>query len=330
MPFDAERKLLQERLQFFLNTLHPLLKADIIRSLASPGKLFSEPNTQIKLEYSPGMWSLLPLLIAKHMAHGTATSYSYSVAVAIECFICALDLLDDVEDADQTSVVLELGPARVLNVSTALLALTNHIFLSLREAECPMELVVRMLNAVQKALIAATAGQHRDIMAEQRVVESFTPEECIEIAEGKAGSLMGLACTIGALCANVSDEVVAQFAALGKLLGIAQQLDNDSHDLYYILQHEQEGLPTSIVKTDIVRHKKTLPVVLAAHTVSTFQKPSIDDEQIEKVYRNALYEGITTTWGISLLYRERAHDQLQQIETQHPVPHALRLLLGFT
>ena len=46
------------------------------------------------------------------------------------------------------------------------------------------------------------------------------------------------------------------------------------------------------------------------------------------MYTNALNEGIITTWGISLLYRERAHDQLRQIETQHPVPYTLRLLLG--
>jgi len=331
MPFHAEQQLLRERLQIFLDALHPLVKADVVHSLTSPGKLLSIQVDHIhSLERPSGMWALLPLLIAKHVAREKTITSIYSVAVAIECFICALDLLDDVEDADQTSIVLELGPARVLNVSTTLLALTNHILLSLLQTECPAELVIRLLDAVQDALIVATAGQHRDIMAEQRTAESFTTEECLEIAEGKAGSLMSLACRIGALCANADNEVIAQFSELGALLGIAQQLDNDSHDLYHILQHSQENSSTTIVKTDLERQKKTLPIVLAAHTVSTLQKsPTISDEERQKIYTNALHEGIITTWGISLLYRERAHDQLRQIEMQHPVPHALRLLLGF-
>ena len=331
MPFYAEQQLLRERLDFFLNTLHPLVKADIVYTLTSPGKLLSIDVEHINTPNHPsGMWSLLPLFVAKHFAYETKISYIYSVAVAIECFICALDLLDDIEDADQTEAVLKLGTARVLNVSTTLLALTHHILLSLTPAECSYELIVRLLDAVQKALITSTAGQHRDIMAEQRSVESFTSEECIEIAESKSGSLMSLACLVGALCTNADDHVVAQFAELGKLYGIAQQLDNDSHDLHHILQHEQGNLSTGSVKTDLERQKKTLPVVLAAHTMSTLHVSfTMTDEERQKAYKNALHEGIITTWGISLLYRERAHDQLQQIEMQHPVSRTLRLLLGF-
>ncbi len=329
-PFDAEQKKLRERLQIFLDNLHPLVKVDVVYTLMAPGKLFS-PSVVYgsKPELPSGVWSLLPLLVAKYVAQELKTSDIYSVAVAVECFICALDLLDDIEDADQTPVVLELGIARVLNVSTALLALTNHILLSLIQTEYPAELVLRLLDAVQKTLITATAGQHRDIMAEQRAAESFTSEECIEIAEGKAGSLMSLACLIGAMCVNASDEVIARFSELGKLLGIAHQLDNDSHDLYDILQHAQDSVLTGIVKSDIVRQKKTLPVVLAAQTMSTLQTSSMSDEERQKIYTDSLHEGIITTWGISLLYRERAHDQLRQIEMQHPVPHTLRLLLGF-
>ncbi len=331
MPFDAEQKILRERLQSFLEALHPVVQADVVRSLMSSGKLFSTQVDTNLLKHTPtGTWALLPLLIAKQLAYNeTNNSYTYSIAVATECFICALDLLDDIEDTDQTSIVLELGPARVLNVSTTLLALTNHILLSLIQIGYPAELVVRLLNAVQETLIKATTGQHRDILAEQRAAESFTPEECIEIAESKAGSLMSLACFIGTLCTNANDHVIAQFAELGRLFGIAQQLDNDSHDLYHILHHKQGSLSIDIVKTDLERQKKTLPVVLAAHTMSTLQKYSMTDEERQKIYINALNEGIITTWGISLLYRERSHDQLRQIEMQHPISHTLRLLLGF-
>lgn len=330
-PFVAEQKLLRERLQIFLHMLHPLLQADVSQALMSPGKLLSTPSAQTNSPELPsGMWSLLSLLVAKSLAGETSRSYMYSVAVATECFICALDLLDDIEDADQTSIVLELGPARVLNVSTTLLALTNHIILSLlQKTEYPAELIVRLLASFQETLLAATAGQHRDIMAEQRTAESFSTEECIEIAEGKAGSLMRFACSIGALSVNADTKVVTQFAELGRLLGIAHQLDNDSHDLYYILQHEQENASIASEKTDLVRQKKTLPVVLAAHMMPPPQLTAISDKDRQSLYVNALHEGIMTTWGISLLYRERAREQLEQIEMQHPLPHNLHLLLGF-
>ena len=330
-PFDAEQHRLQERLQFFLDALHTSVRADVMYSLTSPGKLFAMPKEDKEMAVLPsGMWSLLSLFVAKYITYDTTKDYFYSVATALECFICALDLLDDIEDADQTSAVVELGQARVLNVSTTLLALTNHIFVSSMQTECSSELIVRVLMAVQQALLAATAGQHRDILAEQRDAASFTLEECIEIAEGKAGTLMSLACSIGALCANADDKEIEQFSEMGKLLGIAQQLDNDSHDLYHILQYEPNSPPLSIIKTDLVRQKKTLPIVLAAHRMSALQKSSIiSEEERQKTYNDALHEGIITTWGISLLYRERAYDQLRQIEKKYPVPHALRFLLGF-
>ena len=52
------------------------------------------------------------------------------------------------------------------------------------------------------------------------------------------------------------------------------------------------------------------------------------DEQKEE-YLRALNEGIITTWGICLLYRERARDRLQEIEAHRPIAPALGLLLGF-
>jgi len=327
--FAEYQRMLREQLILFLNTLHSQLRADAVHVLEGPGKLFSKAKKTTSA--SPvGVWSLLPLLVAQQFLPTIDEQYACRVAISVECFICALDLLDDIEDGDQTSIVLELGPPRVLNVATTLLALTNHILLSLIEVGSPPEQITRLLSAVQEALITATAGQHRDILAEQRSTESFTSDECIEIAEGKAGALMSLACRIGALCANVDDEVLAQFSEMGKLLGIAHQLDNDSHDLYHILQHQQTNEATGTIKTDLVRHKKTLPVVLAAHAMSALHNSSLaTDEEKQKASIDVLHEGIITTWGISLLYRERAHDQLRQIENQHPVSHALRLLLGF-
>ncbi len=327
--FTKRQHRLREQFATFLNVLHPLLRTDVECALRGSGKLLSD--SEAANSASPnGMWALLPLLVAQQLLPDGNTRYAYRVGIAVECFICALDLLDDVEDGDQTAIVQELGIARVLNTSTVLLALTNTILLSLTALGVPFERITQLLNAIQEALVLATAGQHRDLLAEQRLVDSFTSEECIEIAEGKAGALMSLACRIGVISVGASDEICKSYSELGKLLGIAHQLDNDAHDLYHILHYQQTDAGIATKKTDVARNKKTLPVVLAAQTVVALQSSVlVTDEEKQKAFTDALQEGIMTTWGISLLYRERAHEQLEQIEANHPVSHELRLLLGF-
>ncbi len=143
---------------------------------------------------------------------------------------------------------------------------------------------------------------------------------------------MSLACQLGALCAGASEEPCNQFAEAGKLLGIAHQLDNDCHDLYDLLQAytfaPEPALISKSSKTDLVRNKKTLPVVLAAGRDAIFQQDArVVDQEIEGNLK-ALKEGITATWGICLLYRERARECLQEMAARRPIALLLGALLG--
>jgi len=71
-----------------------------------------------------------------------------------------------------------------------------------------------------------------------------------------------------------------------------------------------------------------LPVVLAARVNSFLQKTSaVVDKEKKEERLHALHEGIIATWGICLLYRERASDRLRMIEDQRPLAPALRFLL---
>ena len=334
-PFEVYQCPLRERLQFFLEPLQTPLRSDVIRALQEPGKLLDTTQTGENVPVPAGSWSLLTLLIALNIAPDIDLIDVGSVAIAVECLICALDLLDDVEDGDQTPIMKELGTARVLNVSTTLLMLAQRMILSLAHSEFPAGTILRLLDALQESLLIATTGQQRDLLGEQKAIEQMTVEECIEIATEKAGALMSLACRMGALCAGADDEVCKHYASLGQLLGIAHQLDNDCHDLYYLLQEESVAQPidegrviSRSGKTDIIRGKKTLPVVLAAQSQGVLK---FDDMAMEKnaAEQKALQEGIMAGWGISLLYRERTRDQLNKIEAQQPVSHTLRLLLGF-
>jgi geranylgeranyl pyrophosphate synthase len=141
---------------------------------------------------------------------------------------------------------------------------------------------------------------------------------------------------MGALVADAGETLCVQFSEMGELLGIAHQLDNDSHDLYYLLQGQTSTgnavgpeTATRSVKSDLARGKKTLPVVLAAERERILQENAAGAYKDSEEYKAALQEGIITTWGICLLYRDRAHDSFQRIEAQKPVAAPLRILLGF-
>jgi len=321
--------MLRERLRSFIDPLDSPLKEDVEAALEKQGKLLC-PSSDAETSSRPhGMWALLPFLIIKDLNADYDIVAASNVAIAVECLICALDLLDDIEDGDQTAIVLQIGAARVLNVSTTLLLLAQGTLLALADFGIASERIITLADQLRKATLDAATGQHEDIVSEQQDIAHYMTEDCIRIARGKAGSLMRLACTLGCVFAEAEVPISILFAELGELLGIAHQLDNDSHDLHAILHDsEQEA-----VKSDLKRQKKTLPFVLAAHQRASQQitphTPQLDINEQQKAFLNSLHEGIVATWGISLLYRERARDCLQKIETQRPLSHELRLLLGF-
>src|SRR6266516_2278138 len=191
-PFEVYQRILRERLRFFLYPLQSTLRSDIMRALQETGKLLDIAQTDKNAPVPAGSWSLLTLLTALSIAPNINLVRVSSVAVSVECLICALDLLDDVEDGDQTAIIKESGPARVLNVSTALLVLAQRMVLSVSEREFPAADILRCFDTIQESLLVAITGQQRDLLAEQRAVEQVTVEECIEIASEKAGALMSL------------------------------------------------------------------------------------------------------------------------------------------
>lgn len=327
-PFAAQQHLLRERLLLLLDMLTPALRADCEMALTSPGKLLSRPggaDTPTAPDRPAGAWSLLTLLVAQSLSPGIDPSIAAGVAVATECLLCALDLLDDVEDDDRSTVVEELGAARALNTSTALLMLAQR---SLLDASCTASIAepVRLLSALADGVLVAAGGQHRDLLAESRAMDSLAEEECIDIAAAKAGELMSLACRLGALCAGATADLCEQYCQLGYLLGIAHQLDNDAHDASAAM--EDTMLSTSghtASKSDLRRSKKTLPFVLAAQNALQISRGDVDGEKRQQL---ALQQGILECWSVALLYRERAQTLARGLAGQGALSTQLFILLG--
>ena len=332
LDMEAARRLLCERFLSYVSDIQPILRADIVEALAAEGKLFHRPAAG-----HDGRWALVPLYLARALREEADPAGSVAAGLAMECLICATDLLDDVMDEDVTPVSERLGMARTVNTALALLSLAQRILLALVDGHIHASLSIRLLDAVQRALLLAVGGQHQDVLTEGRLACELSREDCIEIASAKAGSLLALACRLGALCAGVEETLVERCAEMGRLLGIAAQLDNDAHDLSRLLL----PLGSRCQKSDLRRGKKTLPVVLAVHSLcETRLLAARDVEQAlrqfhlltgeeREVYVSALREGMLATWGISLLYRERAREYLNEMMGDSPVWENVLQVLGF-
>lgn len=334
-----QQALLRDRLYLLLAPLHPALRADVERALQGETKLLHPSSANLdpgNISSLAGKWALLAFFTATYVNAGVDPAYAGLVALAVECFVCATDLLDDVADGDQTTTMLALGPARALNVSTALLTLSHQSLLTLTLQGIDEYSILRLLAALEEWTMKAVSGQHRDILSDQQSIHDLTQEECLEIAAAKAGSIVSMALRLGAICAGADDDLLQQLTELGELLGISHQLDNDAHDLYHLIQGERtsaavsdEDTPVHAKKSDLERGKKTLPVVLAVRDDETLQRFATMTDEESRGYAQALQEAIISTWGICLLYRERARERLQKLDAKKPVPFALRMLLGF-
>lgn len=316
-PFAAHQHLLRERLLALLAPIAPPLRFDIMKALTGDTKLLSS-ETEVD-EIPSGVWSLLVYLLSGSLAPTVDSQISCSIAVALECYVCAIDLLDDVIDEDQTPTLLALGIPRTLCVYDALRTLSYQALLA-----CPPVMERTLVKTLNASSLLIASGQTEDVLAEQRDAWTMSPETCIEIARAKAGSMMRLACQCAGVSASVPEGLFQTCSMMGELLGIAHQLDNDAHDLYDLLHPLPGQVPDG--KSDLLRGKKTLPVVLAV------QKEVIDGATLFSDVSSlaALDTGIAQTWGMSLLYRRRARLLFEQIEREvHTDVTLLRLLLGF-
>jgi geranylgeranyl pyrophosphate synthase len=320
--------LLRERLQKLLAALDQRLRADVVRSLEEPGKLLWRSNDATGRP--AGVWGLLTLLVAEYLSPEVNPAYASTVAVGVECYICALDLIDDVEDADQTPILEDLGVARGLSVATTLLFLAQEALLS-ASAYVPPAQVLLLLEALSECSLKAAQGQHLDILSAQQPALRMTAQTCLGILAAKSGALMSLACRLGALCAGVSEPTCSEWASLGELLGLSHQLDNDAHDF-------RAGLATDILvllgkdaQGSAGRRAKTLPLVLAAHIYSEQRSHVFPASTIERgdpaVWQLALQEAFVSTSCQAVLYRERARTHIEQLHAQRPLQPALRFLL---
>lgn len=191
------------------------------------------------------------VLLAAQAMGGTA-DVAVPAAVAVELVHNFSLLHDDVMDNDpvrrhRPTAWTVFGIADAILAGDALLALASHTLSQTGST------AVEVLN---RCVIELCQGQSSDMEFEQR--DQVRLDECCKMVAGKTGSLLGCACTLGALAAGADSRRTRLLRSFGRHLGLAFQLVDDLLGIW-----GDPAVTGKPVHSDLANRKKSLPVVAA-------------------------------------------------------------------
>ncbi|MCY9593144.1 hypothetical protein PC41400_08635 [Paenibacillus chitinolyticus] len=184
-------------------------------------------------------WSVHDLL-------GGSNPAIHRAAALTELMLLALDIMDDIQDQDNTEKPWMTVPQeQALNVYTGLVTASVSELGALRRQypAAPLPDPAKVCEFITEAI----NGQHLDVT---NAVQ--TEEDYVGMVQRKSGTLVQLALYMGYACtdANADEDTVGKLNRLAVYMGLMAQLDNDLSDL---LRFDY--------KNDLVQKKKTIPVL---------------------------------------------------------------------
>jgi geranylgeranyl diphosphate synthase type I len=192
-------------------------------------------------------------------AVGGSPEAALPAAVSVELVHNFSLLHDDVIDRDTTRRHRATA-WHVFGVSSAILAGDSLLALAfdvLAASEHPAALEgIRVVSATVQELID---GQSADMAFERRTDVDLS--ECVRMAAGKTGALLGGACALGAAFGGGGAEQVAGARRFGERLGLAFQLVDDLLGIW-----GDPAVTGKSVHSDLRNRKKSIPVVAALNS----------------------------------------------------------------
>jgi geranylgeranyl diphosphate synthase, type I len=193
------------------------------------------------------------VLLAARAVGGTAEQ-AVPAACAAELVHNFTLLHDDVMDGDLTrrhrpTSWTVFGSSAAILAGDALLTLAFDVL-----ADAGRPVVGTGMRTLSAVLYELVDGQCADISFEERADVELP--ECVRMAAGKTGSLLGGACSLGALFGGGTAEQADRLRRFGEHVGLAFQFVDDLLGIW--------GDPATTGKavySDLVNRKKTLPVV---------------------------------------------------------------------
>jgi geranylgeranyl diphosphate synthase type I len=185
-------------------------------------------------------------------AVGATADLAVPAACAVELVHNFTLLHDDLMDRDPTrrrraAVWSVFGPSAAILAGDALLAL------AFGELGRTRHLAGTGNGLLADVLLEMVDGQGADISFERRTTVDV--DECIRMAAGKTGALLGGACALGASLAGNADQVT-RLRDFGVHLGLAYQCLDDVSGIW-----GDPRVTGKVARSDLVNRKKTFPVV---------------------------------------------------------------------
>jgi geranylgeranyl diphosphate synthase type I len=196
-------------------------------------------------------------VLASARAAGGLAECALEPAVAVELVHNFSLVHDDIMDRDVMrrgvlTTWAAFGDAEAILAGDAMLALA---FAVLADAG-PGGNTAAYVRELCRAMLGLVAGQGADLAFEAR--RSISTDDCLAMAGGKTGSLLAASCAMGAIAAGATGTAAGALRAFGGHLGVAFQIADDLLGL--LGDPAATGKP---VGADVLRRKKTLPVVAA-------------------------------------------------------------------
>lgn len=284
---DRVQKLLDDA------PITPAYRSALSQALLAPGNILSDAP---KARWARLVWVCCA-------AAGDKRPEVVTVAAAVELFMTALDLLDDVEDGEANPLQAALGQGPMLNVSTGLLFLTNASLLGLAHG-------AEAARILTEASLVACSGQHADLQT--YTDRSLQLDESLMVTEQKSAALVSAICHLGAFCGGADESGRWLYARFGSCLGMVVQLTDDIADIH---PHAQD-------KTDIALGRPTLPLTYAMlHEPIRSDDPSIQGRDLWRGGPAYL------TWAVAEVYRRRALELIPRLTSDPARQVALAELL---
>lgn len=232
---------LEQRITTIINSIRNAeeLKTLILAQLA-------RDQRGVLVENNPRLpFLLLPLMVCNAICGDYEKALS--ATAALQLFMAAADILDDIEDQDSDiSLCHEYGEPLATNAATALILLAERT-LAESDGRVPLKTINQVLVVANSYYLKACAGQHLDLTLPAG--KSLSETHYLRVVGLKSASSIENACYIGSLIGGGKSTILARFAKFGYYLGMSSQMNNDI-----------EGI-TSL--KDLAARKVTLPCIFA-------------------------------------------------------------------
>jgi geranylgeranyl diphosphate synthase type I len=216
---------------------------------------------------------LLCLLVFEALAG--APQRALPAAAAIELLHNFTLIHDDIEDQDparhhRPTVWSVWGVPQAINAGDGMYAVSRLAVQRLRKRGFPAERILDFASLMDQTCVRVCEGQFLDISFESRT--DVTAERYRVMAARKTGALFAAAAQSAAMLASDDPSVREQLSRFGEEFGQAFQAHDDLLGIW--ASTERTG---KVEMNDLVKRKKTLPVVLAFERASPRVRAQLDE-----------------------------------------------------